>query len=652
MSQMDLLPALFDDRFLTEHVGKNILGNSQVALIELIANAWDANASEVYVSWPRNEGEVFSIRDNGVGLTEEEFKQRWMTLSYDRLFHQGEDAEIPARLLNAESVKPRKVFGRNGKGRHGAFCMSPQGYIVDSFKEGRHVQYKVTRPKQASITPVHYQKTVDEPWSAELSGTTITGIESVQQALSVQDIKSIVGMRFLSDPDFTVYINDSMVQFKDLPETNYETFHVKVHDTYRVEIIKIDVQEADKTTRQHGIAWQVANRLVGNIDWSGLSERRLLDGRSNAAKRFSFIVRADHLKGFVEADWTGFNDGEQLVRDTKQVVHDKIEAILFNESKEQRSEVFATIVQENEERIQALTEIERQHWKTSIKTIQESCPSLSQNDIRNVAILLAKMEVAHSKFGLLDKLSRCSSEDMDSLDQILTDWTVETARLVLNELQTRLKLIAELERKVFEPETDEVHDLQPLFEKGLWIFGPSYEAVGFTSNKGMTTVINELFHGVSGRGSKNRPDYCITPNSSIGFYAYPTFDAGEGEESGVGELAIVELKKPSIPLGHDELNQCEKYIDELLDKGLIYPNTPVKVYVLGRTAQRHRSEPRKRGDHIVIHPMTYDVILSKAKRRTHLLYEKIKANTPFLAEPELELETRQEVMNLIAGGTL
>jgi hypothetical protein len=46
-------------------------------------------------------------------------------------------------------------------------------------------------------------------------------------------------------------------------------------------LIVIDPLKADRTTRQHGIAWVVNNRLVGNPGWLGFDQERLLDGRSS-----------------------------------------------------------------------------------------------------------------------------------------------------------------------------------------------------------------------------------------------------------------------------------------------------------------------------------------------------------------------------------
>ena len=87
---------LFAERFLDKFVGTAILSDPKVAIMELVANAWDAGATKVEIIWPnRNDGMHFSIEDNGVGMTEGEITRRWRTLAYDRISHQGKFAELP-----------------------------------------------------------------------------------------------------------------------------------------------------------------------------------------------------------------------------------------------------------------------------------------------------------------------------------------------------------------------------------------------------------------------------------------------------------------------------------------------------------------------------------------------------------------------------
>ncbi len=80
----DDISVLFEDRFLDRHAGP-IIADTAVAIVELVANCWDAYATEVRVQWPQSSnGKSFEIADNGKGMTREMFERRWGKLDYDR----------------------------------------------------------------------------------------------------------------------------------------------------------------------------------------------------------------------------------------------------------------------------------------------------------------------------------------------------------------------------------------------------------------------------------------------------------------------------------------------------------------------------------------------------------------------------------------
>jgi hypothetical protein len=87
----------FGEGFLEDHAG-SIIREPRVAVIELIANAYDAGATEVKIEWPTELGGSLRITDNGSGMTKDEFDVRWKTLSYNRQESQGRFAENPNHI--------------------------------------------------------------------------------------------------------------------------------------------------------------------------------------------------------------------------------------------------------------------------------------------------------------------------------------------------------------------------------------------------------------------------------------------------------------------------------------------------------------------------------------------------------------------------
>ena len=87
----------FGAGFLRDHVGQ-IMDNPEIAILELIANSYDAGASRVDVTWPVLPGDRLAVTDDGTGMTAEELESRWRTIKYDRLQTQGPYVEFPVGM--------------------------------------------------------------------------------------------------------------------------------------------------------------------------------------------------------------------------------------------------------------------------------------------------------------------------------------------------------------------------------------------------------------------------------------------------------------------------------------------------------------------------------------------------------------------------
>lgn len=618
---------LFDDRFLDRYAGP-IISDPAIAIVELVANAWDAYATRVDIVWPkRTEGIPFSISDDGKGMTREQFQRRWKTLDYNRIADEGQKSSPPDDIPNAPA---RNAYGRNGKGRHAAFKFSDP-YLVRSWRDGVEITYEVRR---GTIYPfdVHEISSREE---VSGHGTEISATASDGVALDANAVREVLGTRFLADPNFVVSVDGTLVSFDDIPTRNIQKEYVNIPELGCVEIIVIDSQKADRTTRQHGIAWRVKSRLVGSPGWVGFDHERILDGRTSEAKRFQFIVSADHLDEAVLPDWTGFNSEHPDWLATKPLVHEKIREYLSSLTAERRREAKEAIRDTHITTIRNLPPVGRDRWHRFVDEVIDTCPTISTEEVGKVAGILANLELTTSKFGLLNKLHELEPGDLDSLYQLLDDWTLRLAKDALDEIQTRLQLIKDLDEKLHDKSSDEVGDLQPLFERSLWVFGPEFESLEFTSNRGMTTVIQELF-GKQVKGSRQRPDFAMLPDGSVGLYSRDAHDFGH-DVDGVARLVVAEIKKPGVKIGTEQKTQAWRYVCELIERGLVTEATKTTCYVLGSHIPIAERGNRTEWDgRVTIIPMTYDTFIRRAEKRMLGLREKLQ-DAPFFQGEGLDV---------------
>jgi plasmid stabilization system protein ParE len=245
------------------------------------------------------------------------------------------------------------------------------------------------------------------------------------------------------------------------------------------------------------------------------------------------------------------------------------------------------------------------------------------------------MEKARSGYDLLLRLEKCSPDDIDTWNELMQKWTATNAEIVLNELEKRLSLIKELSALVESSKTDELHDLQPLFERGLWMFGTEYEAVDFRSNRGLATIVRDFLGGTDKELARRRPDFVCLPDCSIGVYGAFAYGI-EGEISGVRKVLIVELKKGGFTLKQKELDQARDYAKELRKAADVRQDTNIIGYVLGADAEQSL-EKLSHGEHTTIYPMIYRTLLDRAHSRTFNLQRRIQETQPSLfVDPEVE----------------
>ncbi|UUZ73231.1 ATP-binding protein [Polaromonas sp. P1(28)-8] len=628
---MDQEGLFYEDRFLESWAG-SIISSPSTAIVELVANCWDAYATEVNISWSDpKKNKQFSISDNGKGMTKAEFDYIWRAMSYDRIAKTGSTTAPP---LGVEGL-PRFVFGKSGKGRFASFCLT-ENYQITSRKDGQKFVYKVSRtPNKPLITEL--VEFVEE--GVEGHGTTITGEGEIHNtSISVEQARELLGGRFLANPSFKVILNGTPITFADINKSSLSIVDVEVPGYGTVKIYHIDTRKADKTTKQHGLAWWVMNRAVGECKWRGADVERILDGRTEKAKRFTFIVQADFLnkENAVKEDWSGFVEKNLAWETTRPVVQDKIREIIDNTSQAEREDKRSAVLEKVGQSVNSLPLMSKDRVTTFVNEVVDTCPNFGEQEIVQLTSILAKLEKSKSQYGLLEILHNQDPHDLDALHEVLSQWTIGMAKVVLDEIQGRLKVIHELRIKIQVAGIDEVKELQPLFAKGLWMFGDKFESIHFTSNKGMTTVIRELFDGKAEKASLNRPDFVIRGDGSTGFYSLPSYNE-EHQEVGVGHLVIVDLKTTKLSLGSKEKEQIWKYVKELKKKGHIGPDTRVDGFVLGDQIESGEGGTRTEdNDKVKIQPLLYSIILNRAEQRLLKLYDKVK-EAPFLVAQQEEL---------------
>jgi hypothetical protein len=613
------IPFLFGAGFLHDHVGQ-IIDDPVVALVELIANCYDAGADKVTVVWPDLPGKILSITDNGTGMTREEFEKRWKTLAYDRIAEQGTQVVFPPGVGRAK----RTAFGHNGKGRFSPLCFSDE-YQVETWKDGSCTTATI---QLASGGPIPFLLRIEKEKPKLGHGTCISAVAR-RYVLPSDSVRELIGFKFSVDPSFVIKVNGEAVKLLSLSRLSTQTFEVDGHGTITVH--RLDPLKQERTMRLKGIAWWVNRRMVGEPSWDGLDgPGQYLDGRTTEARRFSFVVEADILSGETKSDWTSFKETPKVEAVRKSVhsfITDELRGLMANDRKTLKK----SAIQQNRYLIKQLPPISQRQIGQFIDQVQDRCAHLTPKDLFRTIEILGKLEQGRSGYDLLRQLAACSAEDLETWNSLMQQWTATNAEIVLNELARRLTILKDLQELIRDKRADELHQLQPLFERGLWMFGPEYESVEFTSNRSMTTIVRDFFQRRGIDASRSRPDFVVLPDSTVGLYCADEFT--NGEVSGTRKILIVELKRGGFCLTQNEIDQARDYAKELRTTGCAQPTTEIEAYVLGASLEPTLQEMRI-GDRTLVRPCPYDLILNRAHARTFNLQKRIQETAPRLTQDE------------------
>ncbi|WP_298268297.1 ATP-binding protein [Geobacter sp.] len=126
-------------KFKTRARAVDMLGRQQIAdvstaISELFKNAHDAYADHVEVDYFRSDN-LLVIRDDGIGMTKEEFENRWLVLGTESKLDSASHNEM---FRPAEKPK-RAIMGEKGIGRLAIALLGSQVLVLTRAKRGRRL---------------------------------------------------------------------------------------------------------------------------------------------------------------------------------------------------------------------------------------------------------------------------------------------------------------------------------------------------------------------------------------------------------------------------------------------------------------------------------------------------------------------------------
>src|SRR5258708_9547183 len=197
---------------LVEQLGAQLYPSVTATVAELISNAWDANARNVWISVPFGQwsgDDALEVIDDGHGMTREQAQEAYLIVGRKRRAHGGSRSEGGLRL----------VHGRKGIGKLAAFGTAGILHCA-TVREGTKTVFRLNYDHIRMLDPaadylveeVPYDLPLVTPTGQELKyGTRIRLTElKLKRAISREQFLRSMSRRFpLDESDMQIHINES-----------------------------------------------------------------------------------------------------------------------------------------------------------------------------------------------------------------------------------------------------------------------------------------------------------------------------------------------------------------------------------------------------------------------------------------------------------
>ena len=522
---------------VVEDLGIKLYGTLPPVISELVANAWDADASEVKISV--DEGEVdeattIVVTDNGEGMSYDDIVDKYLRVGRKRRDEERETTPNNRLIMGRKGIGKLSVFGiaatseiktvRNG-------CLNAiRMNVNDMIKEAKDSgTYKPT--------VIHYNSD-----TSENQGTTIilSGFKR-KTKMGAQSIRRKIARHFSVIGDgFRVSVNDHDILSSD-----------KLTESDMDEIWKIQ-EYVDPGVRNWPISgWVGATEEPLDEEDRGITitargkliqSPTLFDIKSGDKFYYSYITGEINAEFFDTAEDLISTNRQSVIWDTpqgellKRWGHSKLKE-LSNSIAEKRRQKNEKVLMEDPELESWRNGLNRQERNQADRIIRILTSKEKMNAARRKEIMRHVITVFEQKV-FLDLLAQLEDEeDPAMLLDVFEQWDVVEAREIERIVSGRLKTIDRLKNHIRE-DSKEVPTLHKYFRKWPWILEPTWTK--WNDEVYFSQLLRERFPE---RKLKEK-------NRRIDFIAIGTGDT----------INVVELKRPGHTVSRRDVNQLVDYV--------------------------------------------------------------------------------------------
>ena len=542
---------------LFKHLGLQMYSGAVPAISELISNAYDAMAKNVWITLPTGrpiqQTDEIIVKDDGHGMSFEECNSHYLSVGRNRRSGESEWTK------KYNGLKPRKVQGRKGIGKLAGFGIAER-IDVRTLKDKQVAHFALdfsalTKSPNFADERGYVPETLsgDGTRTGGKPGTTVGLAQlKISRAINEEEFKRGLARRLLIlDENFTVHLNGKAISRQEIPfqfrvpnkPGTWET--MDLGNGQQIQWWAGFCKDTIPDEEQRGFVVYVRGKLAqtpwffdlsGGV-WgqhgmqylTGEVKADFLDESVDLIATDRGTIRWEDPTAVPLRDW-----GRKKIRELLESWTDK-----RREAKAKSPKIVQYL-----ELAEKLPEKERKIFKTVVDRIC-AIPQLDKDkegkDIADELVEFAYNALTNRSFlDAIRRLNAASTDDLAQFSEVLSEWDIIEAVNTAHLVKGRVEIIRKF-KQMIDAKAPEKPDMQDYLRNHPWLIDPKWTTL--VHEQALDTLIVDKFKlSKSGTqdGSRRLDFLCLGDR-------YKT-------------VHVVETKRPGDLVGRKEFDQLRDYV--------------------------------------------------------------------------------------------
>jgi hypothetical protein len=484
---------------LVEQLGAQLYPRVTATVAELISNAWDADARNVWVTIPfdtwKKDSEIIVV-DDGIGMSHDQAREAYLIVGRKRRVEEGTD--------RSPTLK-RHLHGRKGIGKLAAFgtarileCVTLSQGVLTAFSLDYDKIRKLKPSDDYQVEPVADQSPPSNPPTGKplTRGTRVTLRDLwMKRSISEPGFMRSMSRRFaIAQGEMNVFINGTLLQ-----RFNMNVQFRFPRDAQPSEIVRVDPDGWAVELLPDGkeVRWWIGftEKPLDDEQMQGIS---VLAGTKMAQRPFMFErvqgttgqLGQEYLVGEVQAEW--LDEGQDITedfiqsnRDQLQIEDERLDPFVEwgrgrlawalrerNRLRQEKTLEDFKVSPEYEDLLKGYTPKEQQGLM-KIAEQASKFPEMEPADVRDLMGQVLNAREDRVVRALMEEIAEQDDPFQERMWKLVHDFGLLDARRNLTIIEARLKTIEKLKEAVARG-AKEVPDIHDIIRSDAWLLDPRW----------------------------------------------------------------------------------------------------------------------------------------------------------------------------------